>query len=362
MKTKKLNIVFVIPSLRAGGAERILSFVAQNLDANKFKTTLLVIGYEKDAVYHLSNLNIVYLNKSRVLKSFFSIFSYLKQNKPDVIVSSIVHLNVFIAIMSPFFRKTKIVAREASVLSILNKYDPSSSIFFSQRSVSLAYKLVDCIICQSKDMQEDMVNYFKVPKSKTHLINNPIANVFELKTQLKVDQDILRLITIGRLSKEKGYLRIIDALAQVDFPFHYTIIGDGPEKDIIFDTIEKHGLTDKIDYIEFTNEVDKYLTKSDLFLQGSYVDGFPNALIESCVVGTPVLAFHAPGGLSEIIENGKNGIIVNSNEEFINQLKAINTSYNFSPKIVSNIVKERFGKEKIISQYESLFLNLTNSN
>src|SRR5690554_5255777 len=104
MRKEKINIIFVIPSLAAGGAERILSFVAQNLNKDIFKATLLVTGYEKDTVYQLDDLNIIYLNKPRVLKSFFSIFKFLKKNKPDIVVSSLVHLNMLIASMSPFFR------------------------------------------------------------------------------------------------------------------------------------------------------------------------------------------------------------------------------------------------------------------
>src|SRR5690606_16584201 len=101
--------VFVLPSLAAGGAERILSYVAQNLDENQFKVTLLITGYEKDTVYELENLNIVYLNKPRVLKAFGSLFQYFRKHKPDIVVSSIVHLNTMIAFMSPYFRKTKFV-------------------------------------------------------------------------------------------------------------------------------------------------------------------------------------------------------------------------------------------------------------
>jgi glycosyltransferase involved in cell wall biosynthesis len=362
MSDKKINILFVIPSLAAGGAERILSFVAQNLDKNKFDTTLLVTGYKKDTVYQLENLNIVYLNKPRVLKAFFSVFSFLRKYKPNVVVSSIVHLNVLIAFMSPFFRSTKFVAREANVLSVLNKYNPSSSIFFSKRVITLAYKLVDCIICQSKDMQQDMLNYFNIPENKTVLINNPITNIFQLKTHLKNEKDPIKFITIGRLSKEKGHLRIIEALSQVNFPFKYTIIGSGIEKDLIFDTIEKKGLYDKVEYIKFTKEVDKYLANSDLFLQGSYVEGFPNVLIESCVVGTPILAFNAPGGLDEIIDISINGYIAETPEEYINYLNAINKNYPFNPQTVSHVVIKRFNKDKIISKYESLFLNLVNKN
>src|SRR5690606_17756987 len=104
------------------------------------------------------------------------------------------------------------------------------------------------------------------------------------------------------------------------------------------------------------------LFRSDLFLQGSFVEGFPNVLIESCVVGTPVLAFSAPGGLDEIIEIGKNGYVAETTEEFTNYLKAINKCYDFNPETVSQVVKQRFSKDKIISKYESLFLNLVNSN
>src|SRR5690606_4067600 len=136
--------------------------------------------------------------------------------------------------MSPFFRNTKFVAREANVLSVLNKYNASSSIFFSKRAITFAYKLVDCILCQSKDMQADVVNYFNISKEKTVLINNPITNEFKLKTTTKKENEVMEYITIGRLSKEKGHLRIIEALSKVRFPFHYTLIGKGIEKESIF--------------------------------------------------------------------------------------------------------------------------------
>ncbi|HLV14381.1 MAG TPA: glycosyltransferase, partial [Xanthomarina sp.] len=264
--------------------------------------------------------------------------------------------------MSPFFRSTKFVAREANVISVLNKYNASSSIFFSDRIITFAYKLVDCILCQSKDMQADVVNYFNIPKEKTILINNPITNNFKLKTNSKQNNEIIRFITIGRLSKEKGHLRIIEVLSKVSFPFHYTLIGRGIEKDSIFTALQKAGIEDKVTYIEFTKEVDKHLSNSHVFLQGSYVEGFPNVLIESCVVGTPILAFNAPGGLDEIIEIGKNGYIADTADEYITYLNKINSDYIFNPETVRSVVEERFNKEKIISKYESLFLNLVNSN
>lgn len=358
MNYNKINIIFVLPSVIAGGAERILSFIASNLDKKKFNTTLLVIGFEKDTVYDIENLNIVYLNKTRVLKGIYSVFFYFKKHKPDIVVSSIVHLNTMIALISPFFSKTKFVSREANVLSVLNKHNPYSKSFFPKGMVELGYRLVDKIICQSKDMQNDMTSNYKVPISKTVLINNPITNQFKVKSQLRDNSKPIKFITIGRLSKEKGHHRIIEALSKISFSFEYTIIGDGIEKDIIFQQIKTLGLSKKVTYIPFTKNVESYLTEADLFLQGSYVEGFPNVLIESCVVGTPILAFNAPGGLDEIIENGVNGYIEESMEYYIERLNKINESYPFYPNKVNSIVVQRFNADRILSLYSELFINL----
>lgn len=361
MNYKKIKILFVLPSLAPGGAERIMSFIAENLDKDKFDVKLIVTGFEKDTVYQTKDLTVIYLNKTRVLKSVFSLFHLLKKEKADIVISSIVHLNTFLAFFSKFFPKTKFVSREANVLSVLSKHNPYNSILFSKKMIIYAYKLVDKIICQSNDMRQDLVTHFNVPLSKTELINNPITNSFQIKKTIKNPTEPLKLITITRLSKHKGHHRILDALSKVNFPFKYTIIGHGTERESIYNYAKDNGLLNFIEFIKYTNEVDKYLSESDLYLQGSYVEGFPNILIESCVVGTPVLAFNAPGGLDEIIADGQNGYIANTSEEFENYLNNINSNYCFKPEVVNSIVTDRFNKEKIIKQYEEFFMNLTSA-
>ncbi len=362
MNNTKTNIIFVLPSLAAGGAERILSYVAQNLNTKQFNVTLLITGYEKDTVYQIENLNIVYFNKPRVLKAFGSLFQFFRKHKPDIVVSSIVHLNTMIAFMSPYFRNTKFVSREANVLTVLNKHNPYTNSAFPKAMIVFAYKLVDCIICQSKDMQKDMIANYKVPKSKTVLINNPITKEFKLKATARDTSKPISFITIGRLSKEKGHERIIKVLAQLNFPFHYTIIGAGNEKDSIFEMLDSKGLAKNITYISFTKNVETYLAESDVFLQGSFVEGFPNVLIESCVVGTPILAFNAPGGLDEIIEAGKNGYVADTEEDYVNYLNQIHNTFPFNPETVSNVVKNKFSSNKIINDYTNLFIKLSPKN
>lgn len=361
MDRKKINITFIIPSLIPGGAERILSFVAKKIDKEKFNPTLLVIGFEKNTVYDLDDLHVIYLNKSRVIKSIFSIISYFRKEKPQIVLSSIFHLNTLIAFLSIFFPKIKFIAREANVLTALAKHGPASKFNVHKILIVKAYKLIDCLICQSNDMQQDMVNNFGLSIDKTVLINNPITSNNKPKTSKRDITKPLKIITVGRLSKEKGHRRIIEVLAKVPFPFHYYLIGDGIEKDKLFALIQEKEMEKCITHIPYTKDVDRFLRKSDIFLQGSYSEGFPNALIESCVVGTPIVAFNAPGGIDEIIEPNENGIIVNSVDECVEKLTQLNTNFIFSPKKVNQIVTERFNSKKIIGQYENLFLKLANN-
>ncbi|HLF51302.1 MAG TPA: hypothetical protein VI621_03315, partial [Flavobacterium sp.] len=91
--TKK-KIIFILPSLRAGGAERVISFVAKQLNSDIFDAKLIVIGFQKEAVYDVELLNVQYLNKSRLLTSVATLFRVIVKEKPSIVVSSIGHVNI----------------------------------------------------------------------------------------------------------------------------------------------------------------------------------------------------------------------------------------------------------------------------
>src|SRR5690606_12672391 len=99
--TKK--ILFILPSLAAGGAERVISFIAQNLDPKTFDVSLLIISRKSANAYALNeNLKTIYLGQSRVLNSVPLLFKNISNIKPDIVVSSISHLNTVLAFMSIF--------------------------------------------------------------------------------------------------------------------------------------------------------------------------------------------------------------------------------------------------------------------
>lgn len=357
MTNNKIKIIFVLPSLAAGGAERVMSYVAQNIDSEKFSAILLIAGFEKDAAFKTEGIEIKYFNKNRALAAFYPIFKYILINKPQIVVSAISNLNTIMGIQSLFFPKTKFIGREVSVGSILHKIEKPKR-HIPKFLHNFAHQQLDKIICQSNDMAKDVQNKFKFKSDKLVIINNPISEKFTLKEKLG-DQKIKRFITVGTLTKRKGHIRILDILSKYTEPFHYTIVGDGVDKEEIFEYVMKLGLSDITQHIPFTIDVPKYLKESDVFLQGSYVEGFPNALLESCAVGTPVIAFNAPGGIDEIIENGINGYIADDEKDYLTKLQLI-ANREWDPEIVRSSVMKKYNKDKIIEQYENLFLSLVN--
>lgn len=353
MSQKRIKILFVIPSLRAGGAERVMSFVAQNLDKNLFDTTLLVIGHKKDASYSIKGINVVFLEKSRVLYSFIPIIHFLRKHRPDIAMSAIGHVNALMALMSIFFRKIIFIGREVNVISVLSQIQPSKKWYSILDLTKNTYKLLDIILCQSKDMANDMQMNFNIPLEKIRIINNPISDSFTPKEHYPKNA-FPKFITVGSLVERKGHKRILNALSKYSGPFEYTLIGNGDLAGEILSYAEEKGLSGNIKHIPFTKNVSDYLKMADVFLQGSFVEGFPNALLESCATGTPVIAFKAPGGIDEIVENGVNGYIVENEVEFTNKLKVL-LQKKLNPKLISSSVYEKFNSSKIIKKYEALF-------
>jgi glycosyltransferase involved in cell wall biosynthesis len=360
MTDKKITICFVLPDLSRGGAQRIMSFVAANLDKSKFQCTLLIVSPQKETDFKVKGIVVKYLNKKRVLYAVFSLFYFLASKRFDIVIGSIGHINKLLAFYSYILKKSKFIGREASLDTILSKHNKTNHAslmhsFFNDYRIKF-----NALICQSQDMSVDAISAYKLDQDKVYIINNPLTIQLPKSLSKKPVNEIKQLITIGRLSKEKGHERIINLLDKIDLKWHYTIIGSGPEDENIINQIKYLNLEQDITIIPHIDNVNELIPHYDLFLQGSFVEGFPNATMESCALGTPVLAFNAPGGTKEIIINDVNGFIANSEEDFLNLINKALTEKKWDPQVISNSVTEKFHSETILSEYKNLFINLLN--
>lgn len=354
----KKKILFVLPSLKSGGAERVVSFLAKNLDKNVFEIKIAVVGFKKDAVYNLDDLDVTFFNQDRMLNGVYPLYKLIKSENPDIVFGSIRHVNIILGFYNLIFRNVRFIVREASVMSTMLKFSNSQK-QIPNFLLKFLYNHLHAIVCQSNDIKKDLINQLGTIESKLTTINNPITQIEQLSISKTKCSDLINFITVGRLSEEKGHERILIGLSKVkNYSYSYTVIGSGPLELKIKDFANELGIFDKIKFIAHTSKVLYYLSESDYFIQGSYVEGFPNAVLESCSVGTPVIAFNCPGGTKEIIEDGINGFLTVTEHDFAKTLQSLNQIPIFERTFVQESVLTKFSSQKIIKEYENLFLSV----
>lgn len=171
-------------------------------------------------------------------------------------------------------------------------------------------KNLDKFVLISNELYNYYNNLLKNEKVKCLYIPNFIEEIPKNKSKLNTNN----IITVGRLSKEKGHadlIKVISLLNEKIEDFHLNIIGDGPTKKNIQNLIKKYNLENKISLLGFLpkEEVYKYLEKSTVFLLPSLTESFGLVVLESFSKGVPVITFSSAKGAYELIDNEVNGII-----------------------------------------------------
>jgi glycosyltransferase involved in cell wall biosynthesis len=362
---KKTKLLVTTPSLECGGSERFVSILCNNISVEKFDVTLIVLN-NANPFYKInrSAVKVIDLKTPTVRQSFFKIRKVIKSVKPDVIFTTANHLNLFFAIFKKMLTgNIKIIARESSIVSFQKKQEKFTWLF--NRLLKLYYKRLDFILCQSAYMQQDLIKQYKIKKEKTIIINNPIEIIdvdLPINDLSKAGERTYKFITVARLSKEKGLARLIDAVSYLKIPFTYHIIGEGIERKQLEQLIIKKNLQGRVILEGAKKQPYQNMQNADFFLMGSYHEGFPNAVIEAGILGIPVIAFDAPGGLKDIIIVGENGLLVKHDDiiVFADTIE-IAIEKNFNKNNIRNQTCERFSVLNILNRVEQLFTKIAES-
>ncbi|WP_462252077.1 glycosyltransferase [Ferruginibacter sp.] len=352
---KKIKLLILTPTLECGGSEKYVSLLCNNINSQQFAVTLAVLNNETP-FYKITNNDValIDLKVKHARSSLFKIKSLVKQHKPDIIFSTSNHLNIYLAVFRQLFSKKIIfIARESSVVSINSKRAKFPVLY--TWLIKTFYQRINFIICQSKYMQQDLIDNYNIKKEKAIVINNPVEENSLMLAATKKN----KFITVARLSEEKGIDRLIRSVANLTIPFTYYIIGDGNKTESLQNLINQLQLQSKVFLTGKKDNPFGEMEDADLFLMGSHYEGFPNTLLEAGALGIPVVAFNVPGGIREIITDGENGLLVKDGDEkaFAAAIeKALNIDFNRQQ--IKNNTQKIFSLNLIIKKTETLFLEL----
>ena len=234
--------------------------------------------------------------------------------------------------------------------------------------IKILYKKADLIIANSLGVKKSLVNDFSLDAKKIEVIYNPIdiKKIKEL-SQISLDEKYQKIfqdpviINMGRLIPEKGQEYLIKAFSKVIVnkkEAKLVILGEGKLEKNLKNIVKSLNLEDNILFLGWQKNPFKFLKRSKVFVLSSLTEGFPNALVEAMACGIPVISSDCQSGPNEIIDNGKNGILVPVKDEkaFANKIEEI-LKDNSLAETISQKGQERskdFSVDNIINQYEKL--------
>ncbi len=361
MEKVKRKILFVIPSLNGGGAERVITHLVNHINRDKYIPQLLLI-FDTTHLY-LKNLKddvqIIHLNISPKAKYYFlqTLIGILTQ-KPDIVFMGLSGINVLISPFIPLFRRIKWIARETSTLS---KHVTNKRMLYLHRHF---YKNYNTLIAQSETMANDLITNFNIPKEKIRIINNPIDTHFiDIKLQETKQPEFpekkINLLICGSIKPVKGQDSLIKSFAELKERdnFHLTIIGESTDDTFnsnLQTLIRNYNIEDKVSFRGFHENSYIWLNKANIVVSSSRYEGFPNVVLEALYCGTPVL-INNYGVAKEIITDGVNGYIFDFDKgNFEEKLKAA-LKRSFVSNKISKDTKEKYAVEKIMKEYELVF-------
>ena len=295
------------------------------------------------------NVRVISLDRGRMALSLFPLISYLRREKPEVILA-LEEYSHLLSILARKFSgsKTRVVLRIGNMLSELFKRYEGFKNKLLPFLVKWLYKKADGIIAVSKGVRDDIIAVTKIDPKRVHVVYQPkrleyiLSRAKEPTGHVWLERKTLPvIIAAGRLRVQKNLPFLIRAFAEVikEIPARLIIIGTGREEGRLRDLIREIGCEDSISLPGYSDNPYAFMSKADVYVSATLWEGMPNALLEALALGLPVISSDCDSGPREIIapdtdykfrlkngiEYAKYGILcaVNDSNAFIEAMKKL---------------------------------------
>jgi len=358
-----MKIALFLPSLRGGGAERVMVNLARGFVERGLRVDLVLAKAEGPYLSQVpKEVRVVDLGARRVLYSLPGLVRYLRRERPQAMLSALNHANI-VAIWAKLLARvqTRLVVAEHSTLSRSTENASSVRAKLLPFLIKTFYPYADAVVAVSRGVAEDLVTTTKLPMEKIKVIYNPVITP-ELfaKAEEPLDHPWFRpgeppvVLGVGRLTQQKDFPTLIRAFALVrrEHPARLMILGEGEERPKLEALVRELRLEEDVALPGFVDNPYKYMKRAAVFVLSSQWEGFGNVLVEAMACGCPVVATDCPSGPAEILENGKWGRLVPPGDPEALAKAILDTVERGVSRVeAATNVQKRFSMIAIVEQY-----------
>ena len=368
-----MKLTMIISSLSCGGAERVMSRIANYWAEKGWEITILTLSDGGKPPFFELHPKVIHhslpfepfsyssiRNTINSLKQLLVLRRTIGESTPHVLISFMDKVNILV-LWATIGMNFPVVISEHNSL----EHHRIGRIWDALRQ--LTYPLATCLTVLTPD---DLTYFSSALQRKGYVMPNPVVPPPpDYHHEEEFDRDTKTIIAVGSLTDQKSHdllMRAFAAIASRCPGWSVTIWGEGElrtELEVLRDHL---GLQGRVFLPGRTGRIYEEMKRSDLFVLSSRYEGFPNVLCEAMACGLPVISFDCSSGPRQIIRNATDGILVPP--EDIGALSAAMEKLINEPEIRASLafnapeIVERFGLEKIMEMWETVIYDAMNHN
>lgn len=315
------RLALYLPSLRGGGAERVMVTLANEFASRGYQVDLVVAHADGPFRSEVADgVNVVNLRARRVLASIPGLIRYLRNNRPDALLSAMGHTNIAALLAKELSGVgCRLVVSEHTHLSNANGGGPSRKGFLVRRLRRALYPRADSVVAVSSGVADDLAQISNLDRAALSVIHNPVTRpeMVELRREPVEhpwlnDRAVPVVMGMGRLTPAKDFLSLIRAFARLreTMEARLLILGEGELRPVLEAEVERFTLSEYVSMPGFVSNPYAHVARADVFALSSRWEGFGNVLVEAMACGTPVVSTDCDSGPAEILEDGAWGRLV----------------------------------------------------
>lgn len=366
------RVLHLVDTLNVGGTESQMVQTVLHLRQRGYSVTVGCLCAEGPLLQILrwAGVPVVEFRKGKTLLSFngvrqvLRLAAFLRRGRFGVVHAHDVWANL-LGIPAARLARIRIIISSRRYLADLEWYTP-----WRNRVVRFIYRLSTCVIVNSKAVRQKLIDEDSAIAEKVRVIYNAVdverfagAQRQTNKVLATIEKHCKLVAVLANMySRVKGHACLIAAaraVCRADSGVRFLLIGDGPERRGLEAQVRDAGLASNIMFLGRRTDVPELLACCDVSVLPSEAEGFPNALLESMSAGLPVVAT-AVGGSKEIIENGRNGLLVppGSPEKLAEAVLLLLQDSRLAKRLGQagqNDMQKHFAFDRLIGELEQLY-------